>query len=373
MIFANRLYILVHLHQAGIGSPDFLASKIPWFLLSSNPNMAWQLFDEFIDKPWNFESMLTFLPLSYERLVMFTPNKLFIKAVSQNPTLTLDIIDKIDGPWNWVDLSMRMPLNIILENPIRPWIWRHVLFRADVLQKINDGVNLADMHPRLAQLERFYHNRVLASAFHQPNARISSMKTYRGRIPWHAFATNSNMPMTRLIEGFGSVWPLQFSHNPGLTIDILRQHIGEDWNWQIISAGHLGTIENVRNNPDFPWSWFMLSANPRITYADIAAYPGNWYPHQFLENASFSIRELLANKVQDWDKLVCNKFTCHPVIRSAAIKRHLMQKYGRRWLTRTYRLAHSLLYRHVMHHLHMWARDSITGNLKFKVRTNGSP
>jgi len=377
MLFANRLYILVHLYHDGVGkaeelivNPRFFSEDIDYYRMSSNPNVTWQLIEEYSDKPWNYEKLLQFLPITKQ--VLDRPEFIqYSYSISANPTLTLELIDLYyTYKWNWTMISINQPLKTIFANPGRPWIWFNVMMRSDVLQMFNDGHDFAECQ-KLSNTIREYYKFVSGLALEQPNGRLQEIGGAWAR--WNIIAMQSNMPMNQLIplinERSASAGAC-LVQNPNMTMDIINSGKLLTIDWPAVSGGHLGTIDNVIVNPKHPWSWYHLSSNPRITSDDIKKYVNfKWYDTEFLKNPSWSVRDILANKSQYWNKIGENLFTHNPYVRNTKIRRHLMQKYGRRWIRFASRHYHESMYRHVMHHLLMWARDSDAGNLKHNVHT----
>ena len=63
-------------------------------------------------------------------------------------------------------------------------------------------------------------------------------------------------------------------------MDIVEANPDKPWDWDGLSANPNITMDIVEANPDKPWDWDGLSANPNITMDIVEAKidkPWNWY------------------------------------------------------------------------------------------------
>ncbi len=71
--------------------------------------------------------------------------------------------------------------------------------------------------------------------------------------------------------------------NPNLTIEFLRYHLSEKWNWKDVSANSAFRPDDILNNPDFKWDPMGLARNDNLNIKlvewcikkDGSLYPGN--------------------------------------------------------------------------------------------------
>ena len=55
--------------------------------------------------------------------------------------------------------------------------------------------------------------------------------------------------------------------------EFVMENPDKPWNWYWLSANPNITMEIVAANPDAPWDWSWLSANPNITWEIVKANP----------------------------------------------------------------------------------------------------
>jgi hypothetical protein len=104
---------------------DFYPNK-EWnyFELSKNPNITWDLIQNYLDKPWDY-SMLSLNPNINWDIIRFNPDKPWdYYYLSKNINITWDIVkNNPDKPWDYSMLSLNPNINwdIIRFNPDKPW------------------------------------------------------------------------------------------------------------------------------------------------------------------------------------------------------------------------------------------------------------
>lgn len=76
--------------------------------------------------------------------------------------------------------------------------------------------------------------------------------------PWDMgdVASNPTIDPEWFIKKFG--WHRYLSANPGLTTQLIRNHINADWNWPVLSESQGVTLELINDFPDKPWFWYCI-------------------------------------------------------------------------------------------------------------------
>ena len=142
--------------------------------------------------------------------------KICSSGISQNPNITLDIIQENPKyPWDWwyISSNPNITWDIIQNNPDYPWEW--------------DWIS------------------------QNPN------------ITWDIIQANCK-------KTWNWSW---LSLNRNITWDIIQANPDRPWNWRCISANPNITWDIIDAYPDKPWKWDNISQNPNITWDIIQANP----------------------------------------------------------------------------------------------------
>ena len=87
------------------------------------------------------------------------------------------------------------------------------------------------------------------------------------------------------------------------------------WNWYWLSANPNITMEIVAANPDAPWDWSWLSENPNITWEIVAANPdAQWDWSELSANPNITWKIVAANPDAPWDWSALSRNTFKPPI-----------------------------------------------------------
>ena len=76
--------------------------KLIWDQISQNPNITMEIIEKYPDKPWNW-ICISYNPNMTMEIIERYPNKPWNwQNISQNPNITMEMIEKYpDKPWNW--------------------------------------------------------------------------------------------------------------------------------------------------------------------------------------------------------------------------------------------------------------------------------
>ena len=104
----------------------YRSTKSRWRYLSRNPNITWNIVQQYPDKPWDWY-YLSGNPSITLDIVQQNPDKPWDwSSLSINPNITWNIVQQYpDKPWNWYMLSSNpnITLDIVQQNQDNPWDW----------------------------------------------------------------------------------------------------------------------------------------------------------------------------------------------------------------------------------------------------------
>lgn len=146
---------------------------IDWRALSKNPYITWELIEEFPDKDWHWIELcfnncvkmvestvhtdvrnINLSIKNLDKLSRFN-DKLFYNVLSQNPTLTFDIVkSSLNKNWDWQQLSLHKNLtnSFVEKNIDLPWDWEWM--------STNSNIDLVRLHKKFPHL---IHERIVTN------------------------------------------------------------------------------------------------------------------------------------------------------------------------------------------------------------------
>jgi hypothetical protein len=92
-------------------------------------------------------------------------------------------------------------------------------------------------------------------------------------------------------------WSL-LSSNPNITWEIVRNNPDKDWSWYGLSKNPNITWEIVRDNPDKDWSWGWLSTNSNITWEIVRDNPDKPWDYNVFSQNKFYFDEIVNRKAR---------------------------------------------------------------------------
>ena len=97
-----------------------------WGLLSSNPNITFDIVLDYPNKPWDWRQLSRNQNITFD-MIQSHPEKPWNWGwLSSNPNITFDIVlAHPNKSWNWYGLSRNsnIAFDIVLAHPEKPWDW----------------------------------------------------------------------------------------------------------------------------------------------------------------------------------------------------------------------------------------------------------
>ena len=82
--------------------------KLSWNYISQNPNITMEIIEKYPNKPWDWEFISENPNITIEFIEKYPYKSWDWDSISQNPNLTMEMImieNSPDKPWNWVCIS----------------------------------------------------------------------------------------------------------------------------------------------------------------------------------------------------------------------------------------------------------------------------
>lgn len=170
-----------------------------WNQLSQNPNITLDIIDKYPNKPWN------------------------LKFVIQNPNMTLEYIEKnIDKPWDWYFISnyKNLTLDFVIKYIHKPWNYGMMMCNVNLTEKLIENAQICEQFDK--------------------------------QINWYN------------ISSLGKI-----------TIELFEKYADSDkyWHYEMLSRNSNFMIEFTNKAPDKPWNWGWISAHKNVTMEIIKTYP----------------------------------------------------------------------------------------------------
>jgi len=230
-------------------------------LLSASPHLSLTYVRRNIDLPWNW------------------------KIISSNPLLKFRDIEKnLDLPWNYLEL---------LKNPDLPWefIYKNLDKFRDPYYKLDEELTgsfckyLTDVivHPVVTMEIIQDHPEIewnYEKIIDNPNIDFDSYNKFKyafGDSKKHRekLSKSKNISIQTILDNpdFGWVWT-GVMKNPNLVADYIQPLLdlmesrGDilNFSWDEISRSPFITMDMVEKYPDYPWSPYLLTTNPNLTW-----------------------------------------------------------------------------------------------------------
>lgn len=122
----------------------------------------------------------------------------------------------------------------------------------------------------------------------------------------HSFSESSNSFVTwDMIKKNPEQWDASgVSHNPNITINIIKNNPRFPWDWYWVSSNKNVTWRVVLNNPDIAWSYTGLSFNRNISWFIILNNLNKqWSWNNLSDEASFGIIRAYPEIPWNWKKI----------------------------------------------------------------------
>lgn len=203
----------------------------------------------------------TYIALRLARHIETYPNYAWDwRRLSTHPNLTPEVIDYfIDKPWDWNEVSHRVPLWIVLKHPEKPWNWVNLT--------LNDHIPVKDIvhHPNLP-----WH--ISSIGFeHVDQDIVPFLRTFRNELSyedwvdhtahadWKTIRTNMDLPWKPEVIRFrsGDITSDDDIH----ALERLDQDLLD---WELLSE--IADYSIIQRTPQFPWVMQAVSRNRSIPW-----------------------------------------------------------------------------------------------------------
>lgn len=232
----------------------------------------------------------------------------FYKLISSNPNITWDIISKnIDKPWDWYDIknNPNITWDVIRDNPKelhKLWNFDSLYTKSSITSK--GLIDLNNLISYDSNLPNFW-----KQISRKPDLTWDVIKECAYK-PWDWFYISSNPTVTWDIINYNKYLPwswISVSKNPNITWDIISSNPGKPWDWFGISSNPNITWDVVKNNLDKKWVWYHISQNSNITWDIISSNQDvGWDWDGISLNPTINLEIVLENPDEKWNvELLC--------------------------------------------------------------------
>lgn len=160
--------------------------------------------------------------------------------LSKNPNIPVTYINEhAKKQWFMSDISKRLPLSDIEENPQIKWMWGCIATREDIDVKF---------------IIRHYDKLCIYSRYYSKSHKLKISDLYS---------------------------------------EIL-------WSWYEISSNPVFTMNDVKDNPMLPWNYLGLSKNPSLRMSFVLEAPEKFCFEEVSRNSGIQIKEILRHKNLPW-------------------------------------------------------------------------
>ena len=250
--------------------------------------------------------------------------------ISENPSISLkDINDNIDLPWNFENVFNTWGSGIVGRPDLTfEFVWKHKDKWSDIaIRTISKhmNINIIESHPE------FSWNYIGISLNH--TLTIDFVLKHRNENwNWMAISKNRGIKLSDILNHRELPWNTQLiSNNKSLTIEDVLNHPELPWMYMdvrinlcrrykfnsIISMEYINKeelccistwisryakLDDVDNNPDFPWDYTTLSRNPLININFVLKHKDEeWDWVSLTANKGIKYKYIINNPTLPWD------------------------------------------------------------------------
>jgi hypothetical protein len=205
-----------------------------WWALSGNPNITWDIVQEYPSLPWKWETLSSNPNITWDIVQKNRHCNWDYKYLSRNPNITWKMIQQNPKKnWDWEAISENSRITTckrVEEHPEYPWVWRGLCRNPNI------------------------------------NPHILS----KHLITW------DTVHITTILQD-------------------IKQHPEKTLDWENISRNPEITWEVVQQYPDKPWDWYELSfhidAPLEIIVQKLPPHHTNWIMNPISHNKRTALRE----------------------------------------------------------------------------------
>jgi hypothetical protein len=222
-----------------------------WQFISAHKCVTMEIVKSHPDLPWNYYFMSRNQSITIDDVLERINLPWDWLYLSINPNMTWDIICAHELPWDFDRLSgnPNITWEIIKNNPQINWNYKHFRMNVNLTDEIvknNPGIKLVD--------------------------RVMINTHFLNTCPWYVKVTELtwemlNNPIYNLsIDNI--FWNRSYCIylNPNTTWDVIKDNPDKPWDYSVLSKNTNITFDIVRDNPDKSWDYSVLSTNRNITW-----------------------------------------------------------------------------------------------------------
>jgi hypothetical protein len=300
-----------------------LSCCVKWEYIVANPHADWQWenVSRYVDISWDIIKSHPTIPWSGKDLsanpyigwddTFLSPwcNTDWVVLSGNYSIKAIDVITHPDLPWNWFELSCNPSVfTAAVVLPDKPWCW-------SALSEHEEVLSIAIANPNLPwdwyQLAMFADMKTILSrpdipwdydALSWDPSITWEYIISRPDIKWmrRGLSSNRSIPIQKIVENLNigdDNWDWDIEElTYRATMSEIKKYPEVQWSWKVKSR--TASWEDIIGNPDVPWDWDCISANPYITWDIIANNqdkPWNWKIISF-------------NKFDGWKRKYLNYF-----------------------------------------------------------------
>ena len=165
-----------------------------------------------------------------------------LHALGENPNLTLDILNsfKINTDcfnWNTISKNPNITMNLILNNPTKPWIY----------SQISENPNLTIKILKTNPTKQWDWNKISCNKNITKNDILNN---HTLKWNWKYVSKNPNVPIDFILNNNMVDWRY-VSHNPNLTMNFILNNLDKKWDWNAICQNEFNYDRNNYVNACF--------------------------------------------------------------------------------------------------------------------------
>ena len=125
---------------------------------------------------------------------------------------------------------------------------------------------------------------------------------------WRLVCKNPLITINDIMDNPNFPWIIDYnelSNRTFLTIEFIEKHINENWDWKKLSSNIFLTMEFIEKHVDKNWDWYELSNKPFLTMEFIKRHidkPFDW--KRIIANHNLDLELVLKYPEKNWDWIV---------------------------------------------------------------------
>jgi hypothetical protein len=253
--------------------------KWNFYILLANKNFTWTIIhsEEFrilYEKYFMERCEINNKLLNEINITINNSNKLNMFYISQNPSITLDIIEEnIDLNWYWYQLSRNLYIteDFLSKYINLNWDYIYILSRKEISWNF---------------FEKYF------------DVLIRKYDDFIELISHHVNVTID------ILENYDINWDYTWvSLNPNITIDYVLNNLDKTWDWYFLTIHPNISFIDIKNNFNLPWKINELSSSNKVKFSDILSTINEikWNFKYVSFNPNITNNSIIENMNFDWD------------------------------------------------------------------------